>query len=308
MSENLEQLHNQIVFQAKEHRKAEARLIDLLQRADQTRLYLHRGHASLFRYVCDELGYSEAMTSNLITVARKATEIPELKEEIRKGNLSVSKIRKVCPVINKQNKGQWIQAARKCSKKELETKVAALNTTHTPMTSVRAVAVDTVRLSVDITEDCRDKLDRLKDLLSSKTGKDCSLQEVLDFALETALDKQDPIRKAQRAEKRAIKKEEKEKEESMCPGTRKSKVQKEGVCPGTHAKPKRKALSNELVHKIQRRDRGRCTYIGADGKRCGAKRWLQYHHILGVARGGKDVLDNLQTLCCAHHRLIHEKG
>ena len=62
MSENLEQLHNQIVFQAKEHRKAEARLIDLLQRADQTRLYLHRGHASLFRYVCDELGYSESVT------------------------------------------------------------------------------------------------------------------------------------------------------------------------------------------------------------------------------------------------------
>ena len=68
MNENLEKLHNQIIYLAREHRKTEAKLIDQLQRADELRLYLHRGHASLFRYVCDQLGFSEAMTSNLITV------------------------------------------------------------------------------------------------------------------------------------------------------------------------------------------------------------------------------------------------
>ena len=244
-------------------------------------------------------------------------EVPQLKEEIRNGNLSVSKIRKVCPVINKENQGQWIQAAKTKSCRELEMKVASLKTDHVPRASIRAVAKETVRLSLDIDGESRDKIERLKDLLSSKSGKDCSIQEVLDFALEAALDKHDPQRKAKRAQAREEKKAEKGiKKRGISPTRHKPgsgvsvQTKAKAVATGhvTGSKTRRKALSNELVHKIQRRDRGRCTYIGADGKRCGAKRWLQYHHILGVARGGKDVLDNLQTLCCAHHRLIHERG
>jgi hypothetical protein len=37
--------------------------------------------------------------------------------------------------------------------------------------------------------------------------RDCSLLEVMDFALEVAIDKHDPIRKAQRAKKREERKE-----------------------------------------------------------------------------------------------------
>ena len=247
-------------------------------------------------------------------MARKAVEIPQLKEEIRNGNLSVSKIRKVCPVINEENQAQWIQAAKTKSCRELEMKVASLKTDHVPRVSLRAVAKETVRLSLDIDEVSREKIDRLKDLLSSKTGKDCSLQEVLDFALETALDKHDPLRKEKRAQTREKKKVEKKIEN---PGfsrtchktgsTAGSKAKAAATGHVTGSKTRRKALSKGLVHKIQRRNQGRCTFVGADGKRCGAKRWLQFHHILGVARGGKDVLDNLQTLCCAHHRMVHEK-
>ena len=301
MNENLEQLHNKIIYLAKEHRKTEARLIDELQRAEETRLFLHRGHPSLFRYVCDELGFSEAMTSNLITVARKAKEIPQLKEEIRQGNLSVSKLRKVCPVIDEKNQGQWIKAAKTNSQKELELKVASVKTDHTPRSSIRAVAKDTVRLSLDMGEESRKKIERLKDLLSSKQGYDCSLQEVIDFALEAALDKHDPIRKSERAEKR------KKRKNAAAENETSHNKEVKSVCRTTHAKPKRKALPKEIIHKIQARDRGRCTYVSPEGKRCEATRWLQYHHILAIARGGKDVLENLTTLCTAHHKRHHEE-
>jgi 5-methylcytosine-specific restriction endonuclease McrA len=240
------------------------------------------------------------MTSNLITVARKAREIPELKEEIRKGNVSVSKIRKVCPVIDRKNQKQWIQTAKTSTQKELELKVAEVKIDHTPRSSMKAVAKDTVRLSLDIPEECREKVDRLQELLSSKLGVDCSLQEVLDFALEVALDKQDPVRKAERAELRKQTKAKKEQETPSSPQERR-------VCRKTYATRGRKSLAKNLVHDIQRRDQGRCTYVSLDGKRCGAKRWLHYHHVLGVARGGMDILDNLTTLCSAHHRLIHHK-
>ena len=300
MKENLDQLHNKIIYLAREHRRTEAKLIDELQKAEEQRLYLHRGHPSLFRYVCDELSFSEAMTSNLITVARKAREVPQLKEEIRKGNISVSKLRKICPVIDKKNQKQWIEAAKHNSQKDLELKVASVKTNHTPMSSIRAVAKDTVRLSLDIPEESRQKVERLRDLLSSKKGLDCSLQEVIDFALEAALDKHDPNRKAERAEKRKQKKVEPVKERVD------PEKQQKPVCRTTHAKPKRKPMPKDIIHKLQTRDKGRCTYVSPDDKRCRATRWLQFHHVLAIARGGKDVLENLTTLCTAHHRLIHE--
>jgi hypothetical protein len=276
MSPNLVELHNRILCLARLHRKTEARLIDHLQEAEKCRLFLHRGHSSLFRYVCDELRFSEAMTSNLITVARKAREIPELKEEIRKGNLSVSKLRKVCPVIDEKNQKEWIEAAKTCTKNELERRVASENTNHVPRASVRAIAKDTVRLSLDLPEESREKIQRLKDLLSSKKNRDCSLQEVIDLALESALDKYDPIRKAKRAENRnqkMVKKEDHSQEKSS-PSNSKSKL---AVCPRTRKKPKRKALSKDLIHKLQVRDRGCCTYVSEDGRRCRQTRWLHFH-------------------------------
>ena len=304
MNANHEQLHNQILYQAKVHRKSEARLIDLLQKADSKRLYLHRGHSSLFRYVCDELGYSEAMTSNLITVARKAREIPALKEEIRQGNLSVSKLRKVCPVIDQKNQEQWIAAVKTSNTRELEQMVAAVRIDHTPRESLRAVAKNTSRLSIDICEESREKLERLKDLLSSKEGRDCSLQEVLDFALETTIDRHDPIRKAERASKRKEKKDRS--------GNRVQEQQSEvkkatAVCHVTRKRSKRKSLAKRLIHKISMRDKGRCTFVSEDGKWCTQTRWLHIHHKKEVSLGGEDSLDNLTTLCSAHHKLIHRE-
>jgi len=301
MSENLEQLHNRIVYLAKEHRRTEAKLIDQLQKADQMRLYLHRGHSSLFRYVCDELGFSESVAYNLITVARKAKEIPAIQEEIRKGELSVSKIRKVCPVIDKTNHRKWIQAAKTSTSRELETRVAAESNNHNPRASLKAVAKDYSRFSLDISDASREKLNRLRDILSSKKGVDCSLPDVLNFALESALEKHDPIRKAERAKERYQKLKRKE----IKPETKKE-TSSSATCPGTGLTKTRKPLPREIVHKLHVRDRGRCTYVSSEGKRCKATRWLHFHHILAIARGGKDVLENITTLCSSHHRLVHE--
>ena len=60
--------------------------------------------------------------------------------------------------------------------------VAAVKIDHIPKSTMKAIARDTVRFSLDLPQESREKIERLKDLLSSKTGKDCSLQDVIDFA------------------------------------------------------------------------------------------------------------------------------
>jgi hypothetical protein len=60
-----------------------------------------------------------------------------------------------------------------------------------------------------------------------------------------------------------------------------------------------------LEHQLNLRDNRQCTYQDKDGHRCTNKRWLQFHHKIHVEHGGQDTLDNLQTLCWAHHKMIH---
>ena len=328
-----DELHEEIVGIVGEHHSIEARLIDHLQRAERIKLPQHRGQTSLFRYVVDELGYSESVAYNLITVARKAREIPAMKEEIRKGNLSVSKLRKVCPVINKENQGKWIEDAKTNNTRELEMKVASEKTDHVKRASLRAVARDTLRLSLDISSESRDKLERLKDVLCSKKGRDCPLQEVLDFALETAIEKHDPVCKAKRANKRRQKKAEsvraqtssstcdekssqqtKHSARGACPVTGESKELEMGngegeklALPGRRGGNQRKPIPASVLHEVRKRDRGQCTFKDMLGRRCTHSRWIHLHHIVPVSQGGDDQATNLRTLCSNHHRIVHER-
>ena len=51
------------------------------------------------------------------------------------------------------------------------------------------------------------------------------------------------------------------------------------------------------------RDEGRCRFPG-----CENRSWVDAHHIVHWAHGGKTRLDNLILLCDRHHRLVHEGG
>lgn len=55
------------------------------------------------------------------------------------------------------------------------------------------------------------------------------------------------------------------------------------------------------------RDRGRCTFVGSDGKRCDETVRLHVDHIKPVARGGTNDILNLRLLCARHNQLQAER-
>ena len=62
-------------------------------------------------------------------------------------------------------------------------------------------------------------------------------------------------------------------------------------------------------HQVQLRDGGRCTQLDARGNRCENRRWIDIHHIRARRLAGANTLENLVTLCSAHHRMEHgQKG
>ncbi|MCB9603883.1 MAG: DUF222 domain-containing protein [Sandaracinus sp.] len=58
-----------------------------------------------------------------------------------------------------------------------------------------------------------------------------------------------------------------------------------------------------LSRALDVRDSSRCRFPG-----CHHRRFLDRHHIEHWSRNGETKLDNLLTLCDAHHRLVHEGG
>ena len=66
-----------------------------------------------------------------------------------------------------------------------------------------------------------------------------------------------------------------------------------------------------------RRDGGRCTWVAPSGQRCSERRFLEFDHVLPVARGGPSTVDNVRLCCRVHNqdaarrvlgaRLVNEK-
>jgi hypothetical protein len=191
------EIHERALRIAKEFQNAETQLIDIIQSVEEKRIFMALGYSSLFSYCLDALKLSESNSQMLISIARKSRMVPELKAEIKNGNVSVSKAQRIVSVLTPQNKTEWIQKASQLSKRELEKQVAQIHPEEVRET-LRPVSENRSRLQLGISEEILKKLKRAQALLSSKKRKPVSFEEVLESSLDRLLEKEDPVQKAKR--------------------------------------------------------------------------------------------------------------
>jgi hypothetical protein len=120
------EIHENALMVVLNYKKSEAALISAIQQVDEFKVFREYGYASLFEYVTTALGLSESSAYNFINVARKALELPAIKREIEMGNLTVSKVRKVLPVISEENQQDWLKKAATLSSREIEQEVVQI--------------------------------------------------------------------------------------------------------------------------------------------------------------------------------------
>jgi 5-methylcytosine-specific restriction endonuclease McrA len=68
-----------------------------------------------------------------------------------------------------------------------------------------------------------------------------------------------------------------------------------------------RTIPNAIKRAVHDRDGGRCAFVGDDGQRCEAQKFLEYDHIVPLARGGLTTASNLRLLCSTHNRLEAER-
>jgi hypothetical protein len=68
----------------------------------------------------------------------------------------------------------------------------------------------------------------------------------------------------------------------------------------------RGGLSRSIPAAVKRavwvRDLGRCTFVGTDGRRCGERGFVEFHHVRPYANGGEATVENIQLRCGPHNR------
>ena len=281
MNNPIKSIHEQAVEIAKRFRKAEYDLIDILQQIDDKKVFMHLGYSSLFDYALRALKLSEANTSNFIAVARKSKCIPELKKAIHSGDLSVSKARKITPVITKENSQHWLELAKTLPKPKLEKEVAKVCPKQATPEQAKYVSESRMELKLGISEQLLAKLKRAQNIVSQKTKKHATWEDTLAAALDIYLQKQDPVEKAKRNSKI-------DDAAASVPGTR--------------------YISSAQKHQVHLRDKGQCTHIDNQGQRCEHQRWLAIHHKVPLSQKGSNDTENLQTLCVSHHKQLHLFG
>ena len=198
------ELHAQALDAARRFKKAEADLVEIFQKIEEGRVFAKMGYASLFEYGVKALGLSEANTYAFIQVGRKSKTVPALQEAIRSGSLTLSKAKKIVSVITPENQEDWIMKAQTLSKDRLEKEVARENPKAAVSERAKYVSDERVELRLGISEELLKKLRRIQDLESQRSRKAASLEDALEKLAEVYLEKNDPVKKAQRAKPQLV--------------------------------------------------------------------------------------------------------
>jgi hypothetical protein len=107
------------------------------------------------------------------------------------------------------------------------------------------------------------KLERVRSIASHRLPANAPLEQLVEFLADYFTDREDPAARQQRREART-------KNETP-------------VSAGNNPRH----VPAHVRDKVFTRDEQQCTYVGADGRRCGSTHVLQIDHIQPVARGGR---------------------
>jgi hypothetical protein len=283
-----EEIHLEAVRRAKHWHHAELELVEILQLVNKELVWKKKKYTSLFMYAVGALEIPPEHVYRLSGVSKACNDVPELKEALTQGLLSVSEASRLVPVITQENASEWIQKSLDINQKDLEKEVAAANPRLAPREKVKAINATETTLTFSVSHETADRVNRLQDIFAQKFGKPCRLKEVFEFIVAQEFKRRDPVEKAKRnAHKKAA---------SPTPTS---------TARGKSPSRRRKPLTAQQRHEVNMRDEGQCRFI-VDGTRCTAKRWIDQHHVIHSAHGGSNEPPNIITLCKFHHRLLHE--
>jgi hypothetical protein len=311
----------QIRCAAQHERQSTARLIALLMELDARRLYLGEGFSSLFTYCTQALHLSEHAAYNRIETARAARRIPPILEMVAGGAVTLTTIRLLAPHLTIENHHDVLERARHKSKRDVEVLIASLSPQPDVMSAIRKLPVRkpsakgepatvspstapkaaTPHVAAQVEPFLTDKPDTRSAEVKPLAPKRYKIQftvnghtyeklrRVQDLLRHTIPDG-DPALIFDRALALLVHHLERRKRAA----TDRPRSQSMANTSSRH-------IPASVKRTVWRRDGGRCAFEGSRG-RCTETGFLEYHHVVPFAAGGRTSVENLELRCRAHNQ------
>ncbi len=307
-------LHDQIVSVGTQIVALEAREVDLLLEAEETRLYKRMGFPSIYPYIEAVLGHSHHVATERMRVAHELLELPGIAEQFRAGELPWTSVRELTRVVTTPTEGAWLDAADGKTSTEVQQMVRGKSKGDLPSDPVDPKKVRYRIVLDDISAEVYAMHKQARIAFAEGNGGTCTNDEFVRRASLAVL--RPPVvadEPSKPAYQHAV---------TTCRECKRGHV----VAAGIEAELSPQALERALCdcehigdlereepdrlrseipigtrRKVFVRDKFQCVVPG-----CRSCRYLEVHHLLRRSDGGGHALSGLVLLCDGHHKLLHD--
>jgi hypothetical protein len=321
-------------------RKITAEIIEHIQEIDQKKIYAQMGYPTLFAFLTEYIGYAAASAQRRIEAARLLTAVPEVKEDIKSGNLNLSQVAMVSQMIRQKQKEKPEVKIGSDDKKTLLFSIKNQNFESSQKIISQTLDLDikqfdkkviqkdeSVRLEITFSKEQMKVFNRVKELLSH-INPSASTAEIIEYLANDYLNRKDPMKKPTITKSKNVivndtrKTNQKTVSASETDARHGATIKDEGgntICKseaGLQAINKEENISRR-TNPIKRltipaatrrfvwqRDQGQCQHLNvSSGKKCGSSFLIEIDHIKRIRHGGSNHPKNLQLLCHSHNHL-----
>jgi 5-methylcytosine-specific restriction endonuclease McrA len=282
----------------------------LLLDALRSNAHLHLGFGSFGEYIERMLGHTRRATEERLRVAEALERSPGLANALRDGSLSWSAVRELTRVATASNEEAWLEVAKGRTLRQIEELVAG----HSPGDMPNDSGDPSLRrhvlrfeVSAETYAAFREAMAKLRRESDSSLDDDASLLLVARQILGGPTDEgRAPYQIALTVCEECGRGRQQGRGELVEVG---ADVVETARCDAQHvghthvgAEPTkaRQDITPALRRHVLRRDGGRCVVPG-----CRQSLFLDLHHVVLRSEGGEHSVDNLITVCGAHHRALH---
>jgi hypothetical protein len=179
MNELANQYDEQVVAMTKELQSKEAEILIKLGEMKRLNLFAPLGYTGIFDYCERRLKLSYYQAGYYNRVHEKSETVPEIKQAVVEGKITLSQARRIEPAVTKENCSEWIEKANTFRQRELEKAVAEVNPRAHVREKIRPIAKDVNELKSPVDNKTEANIAALKDILSQKLKRAATLSEVL---------------------------------------------------------------------------------------------------------------------------------
>ncbi|MBL0215882.1 MAG: HNH endonuclease [Myxococcales bacterium] len=307
-------LHEEITSVGKQIVCLEAREVELLLEAEETKLYRRMGFPTIYAYIEGVLQHSHHVATERMRVAHELIELPGIAEQFRAGELAWTSVRELTRVATRKTEDAWLDAAEGKLSTDVQQLVRGKAKGDLPGDPADPKKIRHRIVLDGISEESMMLFKLAKNTAADAKGGTCTDDELVRALAAGVLDPSGgtpqgkPRHQIATTTCRACKQAHRvgagmevgvsaaELERVRCDSEDIGDLEREE--PGRKLQ---KSIPDATRRKVFVRDKCRCIVPG-----CRSTRFLEVHHIRPRAEGGGHELTNVCVLCDAHHLQLHE--